>query len=71
MTVSWLLFYCCEKPPTYKRKTFNLGFKVVESMTIMAGSTAVGRCGAGAVAESLHPYPQVGGRELTGNGVGF
>lgn len=32
-------------------------------MTIMAGSVAVGRLGAGAVAENLDPDPQDGGRE--------
>ena len=32
-------------------------------MTIMAGTMAVGRQSAGTVAESLHSYTQVGGRE--------
>jgi hypothetical protein len=32
-------------------------------MAIKIRSIAAGRQGAGAVAESLHPYPQVGGRK--------
>lgn len=35
-------------------------------MTIMEGSTVAGRQDAGAVAESSHTDPQVGGREREG-----
>lgn len=39
---------------------------------VAVGSMAVGRDDAGAVVESLHFYPQVGGKEGdTGKGVGF
>jgi hypothetical protein len=39
-------------------------------MTILV-EMAAGRHGSGAVAESLHLDPQVGGREQTGNGACF
>lgn len=54
---------------TYKKKhLFGAhGCRWLESMTIMVGGIATGRQAdrhsAGAVAESSHLYPQVGGRE--------
>ena len=43
-----------------------------ESMTILVGTwQQAGRCGPGAVAESLHLDSQVEGKEPNGKGLGF
>lgn len=57
------LFYCCEETPFVRQLVKEFigahSSRVLESMTIMAGSKQhAGRRGSGAVDESLHPDPQ-------------
>jgi hypothetical protein len=71
-----LVFYCCDKTlwprELIKVLDWDYGCRGLEIMTIMSSAwPQTGRHSAEAVTESSHPYPQVGGRELTGNDKAF